>query len=79
MLVKANPVRDTFTFSLGGMAAKSSYVITPAVAKDRINSAIDQRLAKSSEEHIQEDQLDAVRQLEDILARYFAPGCRDAA
>jgi hypothetical protein len=42
----------------------------PAIADDRINRMIDQRLAGH-----QEDRRDTTRMIEDFLARYFAPGC----
>ena len=44
MFEKAKPGRDAFTFSLGGMAAKSSFVIAPAIADDRINKIRDERI-----------------------------------
>ena len=44
MFEKAKPGRDAFTFSLGGMATKSSFVIAPAIADDRINSIRDEHV-----------------------------------
>ena len=72
MYAKATPARDRFTFSLGGMAAISSYAFAPATANDGINKAWDKRLR-----HI--DQPDTAREIEAVLARYFAPGRRQAA
>ena len=46
MIHKARPVRDPFTFSLGGMATIASCVAAPAVADDRINKAWDERLSR---------------------------------
>lgn len=74
MYAKANPARDRFTFSLGGMAAISSHALAPAVAADEINKAWDERLRR---EPI--DQPDTAREIEAVLARYFAPGRRQAA
>lgn len=44
MFNKAKPSRDPFAFSLGGMAAKPSFVIAPAIADDRINKIRDERI-----------------------------------
>ena len=74
MFEKAKPARDAFAFSLGGMAANSSFVIAPVVADDRINKVRDERLSQH-----QEDQPDTARKIENVLAYYFAPGrCRAA-
>ena len=74
MSAKANPARDAFKFSLSGMAAINSYALVPAIADDRINRAWDRRLSQDLE-----DQPDTAREIEDFLARYFAPGCCRAA
>ena len=74
MSEKARSGRDAFTFSLRGMKAISSFTGTPAIADDRINRMIDKRLGGALE-----DQPDTAREIEDFLARYFAPGCRQAA
>jgi len=74
MFEKAKPARDAFAFSLGGMTAKSSFVIAPAIADDRLNKVWDERLGRD-----QEDQPDTAREIENLLAYYFAPGrCRAA-
>lgn len=70
MFEKARSGRDAFTFSLRGMRAIGSFNPMPAIADDRINRCIDQRLGR-----VQEDQPDTAREIEDFLARYFAPGC----
>jgi hypothetical protein len=70
MFRKARSGRDAFEFSLRGMRANASFTAMPAIADDRINRMIDQRLAGN-----QEDRRDTTRMLEDFLARYFAPGC----
>ena len=74
MFEKAKPGRDAFTFSLQGMTAIASFTAAPAIADDRLNKVWDERLSR-----IQEDQPDTARVIEDVLARYFAPGrCRAA-
>ena len=72
MSAKAKLARDAYAFSLGGVAAINSYAIVPAIADDRINS-----LWRNS--HALENQPDTAREIEDFLARYFAPGCCKAA
>jgi hypothetical protein len=74
MFEKAKSGRDAFEFSLGGMKTIASYSIVPVVADDRINGEIAKRLGGT-----QEDQPDMAREIEDFLARYFAPGCCRAA
>ena len=49
MFEKAKPGRDAFTFSLGGMATKSSFVIAPAIADDRINRIRDEHVRRARE------------------------------
>lgn len=56
------------------MRTFTSFTPAPAIADDRINRTIDQRLRRR-----QNDQPDTVREIEDFLARYFAPGCLRAA
>lgn len=74
MFEKAKPARDAFKFSLGGMTAKSAFVIAPAIADDRLNKVWDERLGRD-----QENQPDMAREIENVLAYYFAPGrCRAA-
>ena len=55
---KTKHTRDAFTTSLGGMSAKSSFILTPAIAHDRINKALDEKLRQA-----QEDQPDTAREL----------------
>ena len=74
MFEKAKPARDAFKFSLGGMTAKSSFVIAPAIADDRLNKVWDERQSRD-----QQDRPDTAREIENVLAYYFAPGrCRAA-
>ena len=69
MIEKAKSGRDAFTFSLGGMTTIASFVAAPAVANDEINKAWVERQVR-----VQRRQRDTIRVIEDILARYFAPG-----
>jgi hypothetical protein len=41
------PARDAFAFSLGGMTSIASFVVAPAIAGDRINRAMDERIKSS--------------------------------
>ena len=74
MFKEGNKNRDAFRFSLGGMMTKNAVVAAPAIADDRLNKAWDERLSRT-----QVDRRDTTRQIEDILARYFAPGRCQAA
>ena len=74
MFEKAKSGRDAFTFSLRGMRAIASFTPAPAIADDRINRIIDEQLSRA-----QDDQPGMTREIEDFLARYFAPGCERAA
>ena len=74
MFEKAKSGRDAFTFSLQGMTTIASFTAAPAIADDRLNKVWDERLGRT-----QEDQPNTARLIEDVLARYFAPGrCRAA-
>ena len=55
---KTDRKRDPFGFSLGGMSAKSSFMLTPAIAHDRINKALDEKYRRA-----QEDQPDTAREI----------------
>ena len=72
MLRKATPGRDPFAFSMRGMAAINSYAFVPVIPDDRINSALDARLARQAESH--RTPLPLVLRIENTLARFFAPG-----
>ncbi len=74
MFEKAKPGRDAFTFSLQGMTTIASFAAAPAIADDRLNKVWDERLSRP-----QEDEPSTARKIEDLLARYFAPGCCQAA
>ena len=47
MFEKAKPRRDAFRFSLSGMNTISSFTISPAIADDRINKTLNERLRPS--------------------------------
>ena len=74
MFQKAKSGRDAFAFSLRGMSTIASFGPVSASADDRINKVIDQRLAGQPE-----NQPDTIREIENLLARYYAPGCPRAA
>ena len=42
--------RDAYSLSLGGMTTIASFVVAPAVATDRINTANDARVKQSREQ-----------------------------
>ena len=80
MSAKAKSARDAFAFSLRGVAAINSYAPATVIADDRINRAWDERLRPEERDDLPENQPDMTREIEDFLARFFAPGrCRDAA
>lgn len=74
MSARACKVRDPFEFSLGGIRTVSSFAFVPAIDDNALNRAWDRRLANGPVESP-----DLVREIEDFLVRYFAPGCREAA
>ena len=42
--------RDAFTFSLGGMTTIASYTVAPAIAHDKINKSLAERLQETQED-----------------------------
>ena len=74
MKKKENGRLDRFAFALGSVALVTPYSAIPIIPDDRINRIIDQELRGAPE-----SRRDAARAVEDFLARYFAPGCRQAA
>ena len=75
MFQKAKSGRDAFTFSLRGMNTIASFAAAPAIADDRINKAIDARLAGGLEDQPKT----TVREIENFLALYYAHGIVRAA
>ena len=49
MNTKARSTRDAFTFSLACLSAKSSFVVMPIIADDRIQKAVNQESKQSPE------------------------------
>ena len=74
MSTKANPGRDAFAFSLRGMTTIASFVNAPVIADDTLSKFWDARLSQP-----REDRPRLTRRIEDLLARYFATGCCQAA
>ena len=70
---KTRHKRDAFTISLGGISSKSSFILTPAIAHDRINRAMDEKFRKA-----QEDQPDTAREMS-AWGRFWLRGKRRAA
>jgi hypothetical protein len=73
MKKKENGRLDRFTFALGSVTLATPFSAIPIIPDDRINRMIDQELRGAPG-----SQRDTVRAVEDFLARYFAPGCRQA-
>lgn len=71
---KAKAGRDAFTFSLDGMKTISSFTIAPAIADDRINKTLDERLR-----HTQEDQPDTAQEMRVSWGRFWLRRRRQAA
>jgi hypothetical protein len=73
MLVTAKTRRDPFTFSLTGMAGIKACTFVPAIPDDKINRAIDLKYRRQS--NAGKLTLPLVLRIEDVLARFYAPGC----
>ena len=58
MSEQAKRPRDAFRFSLGGMTTIASFAVAPAIAHDKINKALSERLQDK-----QEDQPDTAREI----------------
>ena len=67
--------RDPFAFSLRGIGVASSHAMVPAVADNGIQKAWDARLRQPPGPKQQGEQPQSTRQVEALLARYFAHGC----
>ena len=74
MDTKAKNDRDAFTFSLGGLSTKSSFVLMPAIANDRVQRA---RVEKSR--RLQEDQPDMGKEARPCWGRFWLRALRRAA
>ena len=79
MRFETNRTRDPFTVSRTRMAATNPYVVVPALPDGEIEDARKSGLPYAAPAVVQEDQPSTTRELENALARYFAPGRRLAA
>ncbi len=75
MSTKAHSGRDAFAFSLQGMRPVASYAPHTITADDSINRAIADRIDR----RLENQPTTTIREIEDFLARYFAPGADRAA
>ena len=66
MSLKNRIARDAFSFSLGGLSAKTSYLAMQAIAEDRINKAIDERLRRPPQ-----DQPDTEHEMPRLRGRFW--------
>lgn len=71
--------RDPFTFSLRGIRVVNSHAMAPAIADNGPNEAEDALSQRPPAPVPHSDPTAATRQVETLLARYFAHGCCDAA
>jgi hypothetical protein len=71
--------RDPLTFSLRGARWVNSHAMLPVVADDGINRAWDARLRRRPAPAPCCEESAPTRQIEALLARYFAHGCCSAA
>ena len=71
--------RDPFTFSLRGIRVVNSHAMAPAIADNCPNEAEDALSRRLPTPAPHSDPMAATRQVETLLARYFAHGCCDAA
>jgi hypothetical protein len=65
--------RDPFTFSLRGIRVVNSHAVVPAIADNGINRAMDARRTHLPAQRCCHSA--TTRQIEALLARYFAHGC----
>ena len=68
MSARTRTARDPFAFSLGATVSLNSHVFVPAIADDALNRAWRRKLERRPDERP-----DLIREIEDFLARYFAP------
>lgn len=74
MFKENRKAHDAFRLSLGGMGAKSPFFAIPAIA-----DGLPDRVRAERRGGVQEDQPDTAREIENVLAYYFAPGRCHAA
>ena len=71
--------RDPLTFSLRGARWVNSHAMLPVIADNGINRAWDARLRRRRPSARRCEESAPTRQIEALLARYFAHGCCNAA
>lgn len=69
MFEKARLPRDAFAFSLRGLTTVAAYTVAPVIADDRIS-----RIRDAQQNRSRATRSRMSRRIEDMLARYFAPG-----
>ncbi len=74
MNTKTRNARDAYTFSLGGLSAKSSFVLMPAIADDRVHKAPDDESRRSHE-----DQPDTEKEMKYMWGRFWLRALRRVA
>jgi hypothetical protein len=70
---------DPFTFSLRGIKVVNSHAMAPVIADNGINEAEGALSGHLPAPAPHSEPTAATRQVETLLARYFAHGCCDAA
>lgn len=71
--------RDPLMFSLRGTRSVNSQAMVPVIADNGINREWDARLRRRLPPAPCREESQPTRQIEALLARYFAHGCCDAA
>ena len=66
MTERHNCIRDAFTFSLRGMTAIASFTAPHAIADDRINQVLDEKLR-----HVHGDQPDSAKEPTTSWGRFW--------
>lgn len=74
MIKKAKSGRDAFTFSLRGLTTIASFSAAWAIADDRINKGLDERLRR-----MVEDQPDTAQEIGALKGRFWLIRRRRAA
>ncbi len=76
MADKIRPARDRFAFSLGGAASANTHTLIPAIADDLRQERKPARPRDVASGDVAANGSRTVREFEEFLARYFAPGCQ---
>jgi hypothetical protein len=72
-LKKTTTARNAYTHSLGGQSVKSSFALVPAIAHDRINTALDDKFK------VHDDQPDTEKEMNSFWGRFWLRTPRRAA